>query len=340
MSLTEKYTTLFEKISIQLELGPILTEPTALSGGLLHKMFRLQTTSGTYAIKLLNPSILSRPEARQNFIDSERIATALHHEVSALPALSFHGSALQHIETHYYLVFRWVDAVMLTTHQITADHAAQIGKQLAYIHSADLSSLQIQQPPESSESGVSWDEFVEHIRSQGLTALDPVTRSLRQIKRWADASSAAMKQLTGTAVLSHRDLDAKNVLWKSGLPVLIDWESAGYIHPMHDFVETALYWSLDENNRLQYPHFEAFIKGYVSTGTRLHFPLEPALSAGYAGKLGWLAYSLAKALRLEPVNEQEQQVAVQQVLETLTALKDYESLCPLIEERWIELTRD
>ncbi|WP_326930247.1 phosphotransferase [Exiguobacterium artemiae] len=247
---------------------------------------------------------------------------------------------MQHIETHYYLVFRWVDAVMLTTHQITADHAAKIGKQLAHIHSADLSSLQIQQPPESSESGVSWDEFVEHIRLQGLTALDPVTTNLRQIKRWADVSSVAMEQLTGTVVLSHRDLDAKNVLWKSGLPVLIDWESAGYIHPMHDFVETALYWSLDENNQLHDLHFEAFAKEYVSTGAKLHFPIEPALSAGYAGKLEWLAYSLSKALRLEPVDDQEQQVAVQQVLETLTALKDYEVLCPLIEERWIDLTMD
>jgi len=87
VSLTEKHTTLFEKISIQLELGLILTEPTALSGGLLHQMFQLQTTSGTYAIKLLNPSILSRPKARQNFIDSERIATALQHE--ALLSLPF-----------------------------------------------------------------------------------------------------------------------------------------------------------------------------------------------------------------------------------------------------------
>ncbi len=77
MTTTEDNQTLFEKISIQVKLGQLLTEPTALSGGLLHQMYRLQTTTGTYAVKLLNPSILSRPAARQNFIDSERIVTAL-----------------------------------------------------------------------------------------------------------------------------------------------------------------------------------------------------------------------------------------------------------------------
>ncbi len=157
---------------------------------------------------------------------------------------------------------------------------------------------------------------------------------LKRIKRWDSEASSALKQWQGTSVLSHRDLDAKNVLWKSGAPTLIDWESAGPIHPMHDFLETVLYWSLDEKNHLQPDHFEAFIKGYLSAGGRLDFPIEPALSAGYASKLGWLAYSLSKALQLEAVNAKQQQVAVQQVLETLKSLKDYETLCPVIRKWW------
>lgn len=334
MSLTEKYTTLFEKISIQLELGPILTEPTALSGGLLHKMFRLQTTSGTYAIKLLNPSILSRPEARQNFIDSERIVNALAGKVFALPALTIDGSALQQIGTHYYLVFPWMDGSLLSIQQVTSSHAELIGEQLAQIHAADLSSLKVHQTAASPESPVPWDTFAEKIRQQGLTVLEPYWTDLKRIKRWDSEASSTLKQWQGTSVLSHRDLDAKNVLWKSGAPILIDWESAGPIHPMHDFLETVLYWSLDEQNRVRRDHFEAFVKGYHAAGGRLDYPLEPALSAGYASKLGWLAYSLSKALHLEPVTEKEQQVAVQQVLETLKALKDYEALCPVIRKLW------
>lgn len=338
MTTTENASTLFKTISRRFKLGELLTEPDPLSGGLLHKMFLLQTTTGTYAIKLLNPIILSRPTARQKFIDSERIVTALAGEVSALPALTINGSALHQIGTQYYLVFPWVDGLTLLIDQVTPDHAEQIGKQLGRVHSADLSSLKIQQSAESLDPPISWNTFEEQVHQQELTALEPFITHVERIKRWDSEASAARKHLLGTTVLSHRDLDAKNVLWKSGTPILIDWESAGPIHPMHDFLETALYWSLDENNQLQYTHFEAFTNGYVSTGSKLHFPIEPALSAGYASKLGWLAYSLSKALRLEPVTEQEQLVAVQQVLETLKVLKDYEALCPVIEKWSRDLT--
>ncbi|MCT4791969.1 MULTISPECIES: phosphotransferase [Exiguobacterium] len=334
MTTTENASTLFKTISRRFKLGELLTEPDPLSGGLLHKMFLLQTTTGTYAIKLLNPIILSRPTARQKFIDSERIVTALAGEVSALPALTINGSALHQIGTQYYLVFQWVDGWTLPIHQVTPNHAELIGEQLAQIHTADLSSLPIQQTLAPSESPVSWDIFAEKIRQQGLTVLEPYLSDLKRIKRWDNEASSALKQWRGTSVLSHRDLDAKNVLWKSGAPILIDWESAGPIHPMHDFLETALYWSLDEQNRVRRDHFKAFFKGYHAAGGRLNYSLEPALSAGYASKLGWLAYSLSKSLHLEPVTEKEQQVAVQQVLETLKALKDYEALCPVIKKWW------
>lgn len=99
MTTTEPNQTLFENISKQAKLGQLLTEPTALSGGLLHQMNQIQKTTGTYAVKLLNPSILSRPTARQNFIDSERIVNALAGKVFALPALTIDGSALQQIGT-------------------------------------------------------------------------------------------------------------------------------------------------------------------------------------------------------------------------------------------------
>ena len=171
---TEANQTLFENISRQSKLGQLLTEPTVLSGGLLHQIYRLQTTTGTYAVKLLNPSILSRPTARQNFIDSERIVTALAGKVSALPAMTIHGSALQQIGTHYYLVFPWVDGSILPINQVTPSHAELIGEQLAQIHAADLSSLPIQQTSASPDLPFHGTHSQKKIRQQGLT----VTRTL------------------------------------------------------------------------------------------------------------------------------------------------------------------
>lgn len=56
-------------------------------------------------------------------------------------------------------------------------------------------------------------------------------------------------------VISHRDLDSKNVMWNQYNPVLIDWESAGYINPMQDLIETAIYWSKNEKGVIDKQRF-------------------------------------------------------------------------------------
>lgn len=43
-------------------------------------------------------------------------------------------------------------------------------------------------------------------------------------------------------VISHRDLDPKNVMWDGMNPYLIDWEAAGPVNPYQEFLEVALYW--------------------------------------------------------------------------------------------------
>ena len=55
---------IFENICSQLDLGRLLLPPVRLSGGLMHKMFSLETTRGRYAVKLLNPNVMLRPEAK------------------------------------------------------------------------------------------------------------------------------------------------------------------------------------------------------------------------------------------------------------------------------------
>ena len=41
-----------------------------LSGGLMHKMLKVETNKGVYAVKILNPEVMSRDEAYDNFVVS------------------------------------------------------------------------------------------------------------------------------------------------------------------------------------------------------------------------------------------------------------------------------
>jgi len=47
------YNLQFEKLCKTVALGKIITPPQELSGGLMHRMFALASTSGKYAVKAL-----------------------------------------------------------------------------------------------------------------------------------------------------------------------------------------------------------------------------------------------------------------------------------------------
>lgn len=51
----------------------IIGEPVCLSGGFMHKMYKISTQQGTFALKLLNPSVMQRETAMDNFAKAERI---------------------------------------------------------------------------------------------------------------------------------------------------------------------------------------------------------------------------------------------------------------------------
>jgi hypothetical protein len=58
-----QYNLQFNKLCDILQLGEIVGVPEAISGGLLHRMYAIETTEGKYAIKALNPQIMLRPVA-------------------------------------------------------------------------------------------------------------------------------------------------------------------------------------------------------------------------------------------------------------------------------------
>lgn len=69
--------TLFYKLTEELNLGTLTGQPTRVTGGFMHKMYKLETTTGTYAVKLLNPTIMKRPEALGNYQRAEQLEAIL-----------------------------------------------------------------------------------------------------------------------------------------------------------------------------------------------------------------------------------------------------------------------
>lgn len=67
-------------------------EPVRLSGGFMHKMYKINTQQGAFALKLLDPFVMQRETAMDNFAKAERIELLLEQEgIPVLPALSLCG---------------------------------------------------------------------------------------------------------------------------------------------------------------------------------------------------------------------------------------------------------
>lgn len=71
---------LLGKICQQYGLGKPECPPVVLKGGFLHKMYSLFTPGGRYAVKLLNPYIMQRETAMENYRTAERLEAMLEEQ--------------------------------------------------------------------------------------------------------------------------------------------------------------------------------------------------------------------------------------------------------------------
>ncbi|WP_214824652.1 aminoglycoside phosphotransferase family protein [Exiguobacterium sp. s28] len=309
-------------------LGELRSRPTAVSGGLLHDMYQIDTDSGTYAIKLLNPQIMKRPEALHNFINSERIANLAMKRLPALAAHIVDGESIQTIDGQFYLVFDWVDGTSLPPHEIQPFHCERIGDILATLHSLEDTKVLVSDEAVVEEKEIDWDFYVQKGNEQQAEWAKRLRNTIEDLYTWHRQAVKSSSLFTTNRVISHRDLDSKNVLWHDDRPLVIDWESAGSIHPMQDLMETALYWSLDEAGVVNRTNFFSSIQAYEQKRGRSDVDWQRVLWYGYLGKLKWLEYNLKRSLHIESASSADRATGTSQVAVTLEDLHTYAAQIP------------
>ena len=105
---------ILEKICRQYGLGTLINPPRALTGGLMHKMYSLFTTKGKYAVKLLNPYVMQRTDAMENFQTAERLELILeNNQLPILPAISFGERKMQQTDGRYFYLYPWYDGKVI-----------------------------------------------------------------------------------------------------------------------------------------------------------------------------------------------------------------------------------
>ena len=310
------YNLQFEQLCAALALGELTCAPTPLTGGHLHRMFALETTTGKFAVKALNPQVMQRPAAKGNVLKAEAVARIAAKHIPAAPAKEFPCGVMPEIDGQHYLVFDWVDGAPRYDDEIDTVHCAVIGKLLAQLHGLDFSAVAFEDEPPGEM--VHWAAY-DH----------PLARKhLRDLIDWNERVLAAEAKLRTGNVVSHRDMDPKNVMWNADGPVVIDWEAAALVHPLLEFVTTAMYWAGDDREK-----FRAFVGAYQPPPCE---DWQPVLDMGLAGMLGWLDYNFKRALGIECADEAERQLGEEQVAETIAQLRHCDDS---MEEILLELKR-
>lgn len=262
-------------------LGQPLSEPTAVFGGLLHRMFALETASGKYAVKLLNPEIMRRPEAMENYRRAEALEAKLEaRRLPILPALTVNGQRmLQLHEDQYAYLFPWYGGHAIKGKAVAARHAAAIGAALAGMHS--VAGRERKDAPDAL--AVDWDALLP-----ACPALLPHRDLLASL---TDRSNEARLRLPLREAICHNDLDTKNVLWQGEDFRVIDLETLDWGCPSAELVATALCWSGIDEKRIDPARFDAFVEGYLAAGGERPSDWLALLDSDQSW-LGWLAWVL------------------------------------------------
>lgn len=307
----------------ELGLGDIAVAPIALSGGLLHRMYAVQTTSGRYVVKALNPEIMARPTAMQNFIRSELIANRAANYVPALPAKKFNGASIQQVGEQFCLVFEWMDGKSLKPSDINTGHCKIMGSILSSLHIGDFSDLGIVNNSSEDRRLTDWNFYLKKGQESNVEWTSILFENSEILNDWNAEAVNSAKQISTDMVISHGDLDPKNVLWDVK-PILIDWECAGYRNSKQDLVETAIYWSENDSGEIDKDKFLSFIDGYKgTTQNQIHANWRMILASGFLGKLDWLEYCLKRSLWIDCTDHDEQKAGTEQVAGTILAIKRY-----------------
>lgn len=310
------------KICTLLGIGVPLRPPQPVTGGFLHHMWRIDTKSGIFAVKILNPEIMSRPDAKRNYRLSERITqVAYSNGIHAVPAKKIGNEPWVEVEGRYIMVFDWVYGYTLRPEQCTFEHGKRIGEVLFQVHNLNIEFDGLELPSFPTVPDETWRGHIEEAQREIKCWGFSCDTLLQDIYNWSRLYQNAMNNLSQQVVISHRDLDSKNVIWNKEKPFLIDWESAGYVNPVVELIEVALNWSRNSDGTSNKKRFQAVIEAYLNNGGTLRGRVLDALYGSFGGMLGWLEYNMRRSLDKGVFTVDDRELGHKEVLHTIRDLK-------------------
>ena len=203
------------------------------------------------------------------------------------------------------------------------DKIKKIAQELCLLHKIDFSSLEKECNISYELDEINFDFYLSKIKNQNIYKLvDDIKKRFSEIDK---ESIRCLKIIKEKKVISHRDLDLPNVLWNNdNMPVIIDWETSGWVNPTLEVIDTAWNWSggkdyFDKNK------YKLFLDTYLKEGGILD-DYEIAFKADYKAKLRWFEYNLKRITIFDFLDKEEIELGEKEVIrsaEEIIKFDDY-----------------
>lgn len=304
----------FEKIIKELNLGNLIEPISQVSGGLTHRMFKVFTNKGKYIVKLLNPNIMKRTTAIDNFNRADNIEEILKEkEISAIYSLKFDNTKMQEIDGQYFYIYEWFDGKVLKDSEITVEHCKKIGKLLAQIHNIDLKK----EENVGKTRNIDFKYYIDLAKEKESVIYDLIYDKLDILNESMNIGNSVVNKLPNYSAICHNDMDSKNVMWLDDEYKLIDLECLDYSNPYMELYELALCWSGYEKCNIDFNKFKSFFESYIQN-TTLDMNVDwESIYYSNNGRLEWLEFNIKRSLMIECDTKEEQQIGINEVKETI-----------------------
>ena len=311
----------FNKLVLNLNLGKLIEEPSRVTGGLTHKMYKVVTDRNKYIVKLLNPNIMKRPTALGNYEKADKFEIMFQdNNIDAIYSLEFNGKKMQLQDGQYFYIYNWYDGKSLKDNEIKHINCEKIGKQLAEIHNI---SLKEENWVEDTKN-IDWKYYINLAKEKESPIYDMLFDKIDLLNESMKKGNEVVKELPNYIAVCHNDLDSKNVLWIDDNYKIIDLECLGYSNPYLELFTLALCWSGYESCNINFDLFKTFMDSYFKYSKLKRDINWEVLYYANNGRLEWLLYNIKRALMLETDSEEEQQLGINEVKETIDHVVYYD----------------
>lgn len=303
-------------------LGNVISPIKSVSGGFLHRMYKVVTERGTYAVKCLNPEIMGREGVLDNYNRAERIEGILEKEnIPIVSAITVNSKKMQNIDGRYFYIFRWQEGQITDWNKITDEQCNMAGNILGKIHAIDPQKGAHKEP---EMSHIDWHEYLRKANEQNseiATVLEDNVQLLIDVEK---ELNRARRSLPDLLCISNEDMDPKNIMWNDGKPYVIDLECLDYGNPISHVLQLSLQWSGITTCDLEVGKIAAFFRGYMKAYDNGFRAYSDVFGLAYTW-VEWLEYNIQRALGA-CVDEEERMMGLSEVRNTVDRINYIRSM--------------